>query len=117
MPAHRPPKLQIETDDTSAALVVRLSGELDAGTVDQLERALSAVLEPRPVVVLDLHELTFVDSLGLNVLFRTREWADAKGVTLRAVRAPVHVQRLLALSALDGSLGPFYTDAAAALRG
>jgi hypothetical protein len=29
----------------------------------------------------------------------------------------VHVQRLLALAALDGSLGPFYSDVTAALRG
>jgi anti-anti-sigma factor len=117
MPTPQPPKLQIETDGDSSALIIRLAGELDAGTADELERSLSAVLEPRALVVLDLHELTFVDSLGLNILFRTREWADARGVTLRTVRAPVHVQRLLALAALDGSLGPFYADADAALRG
>jgi anti-anti-sigma factor len=116
MPTPQPPKLQIDTDGSSSALIVRLAGELDAGTADQLERALTEVLEPRSLLVLDLHELTFVDSLGLNILFRTREWADANGVTLRTVRAPVHVQRLLALAALDGSLGPFYADAEAALR-
>jgi anti-anti-sigma regulatory factor len=67
-------------------------------------------------VVLDLHELSFVDSIGVNMLFRMREWAEVRGVTLRVVRAPVHVQRLLALAALDGSMGPFYVDVAAALR-
>ena len=117
MPASQHPRLHIDAEDGSAALVVRLSGELDAGTAEELERSLSALLEPRPVVVLDLHELTFVDSLGLNILFRTREWADTRGVTLRVVRAPLHVQRLLALARLDGSLGPFYADADAALRG
>jgi anti-anti-sigma factor len=117
MTTPQPPKLQIETDGNPSALVIRLAGELDAGTADQLERSLGEVLEPRPVLVLDLHELTFVDSLGLNILFRTREWADTHGIALRTVRAPVHVQRLLALAALDGSLGPFYADADAALRG
>jgi anti-anti-sigma factor len=117
MSASQQPRLNIDTEDRSDALVVRLSGELDAGTAEELERALSIVLEPRPVVVLDLHELTFVDSLGVNILFRTREWADTRGVSLRVVRAPVHVHRLLALARLDGSLGPFYADVAAALRG
>jgi anti-anti-sigma factor len=117
MSASQHPRLNIDTEDRSDALVVRLSGELDAGTAEELERSLSIVLEPRPVVVLDLHELTFVDSFGINILFRTREWADARGVDLRVVRAPVHVQRLLALVRLDGTLGPFYADAAAALRG
>ena len=98
-------------------MVVRLEGELDAGTAEQLERCLGRVPQRCPVVVLDLRELSFVDSLGLNMLFRAREWAESRAVALRVVRAPVHVQRLLALAALDGSLGPFYADTAAALRG
>jgi stage II sporulation protein AA (anti-sigma F factor antagonist) len=116
MPAAQSPRLQIDTADRDGALVVALSGELDAGTTGELERSLSAVLDPRPLVVLDLHELSFVDSIGVNMLFRMREWAEVRGVTLRVVRAPVHVQRLLALAALDGSMGPFYVDVAAALR-
>ena len=116
MPAPQPPRLQIDTADRNGALVLSLSGELDAGTTEQLERSLSGILDPRPLVVLDLHALSFVDSFGVNMLFRTREWAEVRNVTLRVVRAPVHVQRLLALAALDGSMGPFYADVTAALR-
>ena len=97
-------------------MILRLDGELDAGTAEQLERCLGRIPHPCPLVVLDLRELSFVDSLGLNMLFRAREWADSRDVALRVVRGPVHVQRLLAISALDGSLGPFYADSAAALR-
>jgi anti-anti-sigma factor len=113
LPPHR---LQIDLDPRGSALVLRLEGELDAATADQFERFLTGLPEPCPLLVLDLHALSFVDSLGLNKLFRAREWAIARGVVMRVVRAPVHVQRLLALAALDGSLGPFYPDAAAALR-
>jgi anti-anti-sigma factor len=117
MPASLPPhRLQIELDPHEAAVVLRLEGELDAATAEQFERFLTGMPEPGPLLVLDLHELSFVDSLGLNKLFRAREWATAHGIALRVVRAPVHVQRLLALAALDGSLGPFYPDASAALR-
>jgi anti-anti-sigma factor len=118
MPASLPPdRLLIELDPREAAVVLRLEGELDAATADQFERFLADLPQPCPLLVLDLHELSFVDSLGLNKLFRAREWATARGVVMRVVRAPVHVQRLLALAALDGSLGPFYPDATAALRG
>jgi anti-anti-sigma factor len=118
MPASLPPhRFRIDLDRRPAAVILRLEGELDAGTTDQLERCLGSVPEACRLVVLDLHELSFVDSLGLNLLFRAREWARSRGTALRVVRAPLHVQRLLALSALDGSLGPFYADAAAALRG
>src|SRR3712207_3443062 len=116
MSASLPPdKLQIELDPREPAVVVRLEGELDAPTADQFERFLMGMPEPCPLLVLDLHELSFVDSLGLNKLFRVREWATAHGVVMRVVRAPVHVQRLLALAPLDASLGPFYPDASSSL--
>ena len=97
-------------------MVLRLEGELDAATAPDLERSLTTLPSPGPVVVLDLHELSFLDSLGLNMLFRAHEWALTRDVALRIVRAPVHVQRLIALAAMEASLGPFYADAEAALR-
>ena len=118
MSASLPPRhhLTIDVELAADGVVVRLEGELDAATAGQLERSLAALQTPSPVLVLDLHALNFVDSLGLNMLFRAREWARARDIPLRVVRAPVHVQRLIALSALDGTFGPFYADADQALR-
>jgi anti-anti-sigma factor len=109
-------RLRIDLEGGAGGIVLVLSGELDAGTAPQLERSLAALRTPGPMLVLDLHGLSFVDSIGLNILFRMREWSQARAVALRVVRAPVHVQRLIALAALDGSLGPFYADVDAALR-
>jgi anti-anti-sigma factor len=97
-------------------VVLRLEGELDADTAPDLERSITGLPRPGPVLVLDLHALSFLDSLGLNMLFRAREWAVTRDVALRIVRAPVHVQRLIAIAAMESSLGPFYADADAALR-
>jgi anti-anti-sigma factor len=117
MPArHRPDRLIVSTETRDRAVVVTLAGELDAGTMSELERALTAVGDGYDTIVFDLRELQFVDSLGLNLLFRERARADERNVRLRMVRAPVHVQRLLTLAALDGTLGPFYPDPDAALR-
>jgi anti-anti-sigma factor len=117
MPASLPPhRLEIDVEGSALGVVLRLHGELDAATVGQLERSLTGLAAPLSKLVLDLHSLSFVDSLGLNMLFRAREWADSHGVSMRVVRAPVHVQRLITLAALDGTFGPFYTDVAAALR-
>jgi stage II sporulation protein AA (anti-sigma F factor antagonist) len=117
MPARIPPdRLNIDVDGGPDGVVLRLDGELDAATAAQLEHSLASLQTRASVLVLDLHALRFVDSLGLNMLFRAREWALARSMTLRVVRAPVHVQRLIALAALDSTFGPFYTDAAAALR-
>jgi anti-anti-sigma factor len=117
MSASLPPHhLLIDVASEPRGIVVRLEGELDAATAGQLERSLTTLSPPPDVLVLDLHGLRFVDSLGLNMLYRAREWARSHGAAVRVVRAPVHVQRLIALAALDGTFGPFYADAAAALR-
>jgi anti-anti-sigma factor len=117
MPSSQPPpRLRIDVADTVAGVVLGLVGELDAATAHELERRLTGLVQRGPVLVLDLHQLSFLDSLGLNMLFRAREWALTQDVVLRIVRAPVHVQRLIALAAMEASLGPFYADAAAALR-
>jgi stage II sporulation protein AA (anti-sigma F factor antagonist) len=115
LPPHRL-EIDVDVDGPSLGVVLHLRGELDAATVGQLERSLTELPTPLGKLVLDLHELSFVDSLGLNMLFRGREWARSHGVVVRVTRAPVHVQRLIALAALDGTFGPFYTDVAAALR-
>lgn len=112
-----PHRLRIRTDGArDGAVVLRLEGELDAATAAQLEHSLARLRPPDHLLVLDLGALSFVDSLGLNMLFRAKEWAGARGVDVRVVRAPVHVQRLIALAALDATFGPFYADVAAALR-
>jgi anti-anti-sigma regulatory factor len=57
-----------------------------------------------------------VDSLGLNELFRLHRRALRHGFELRLVRAPLHVHRLIVLTAMEHALGPFYPDPDAALR-
>jgi anti-anti-sigma factor len=115
LPPHRL-EIDVDADGSSLGIVVRLKGELDAASVGALERSLMGLPMPCPKLVLDLHRLSFVDSLGLNMLFRAKEWAESRHMALRVTRAPVHVQRLIALAALDGTIGPFYTDVATALR-
>jgi anti-sigma B factor antagonist len=113
----RTDRLLITTARVShGAIVVRLEGELDASTVGEFERAVDELPTPLDLLVLDLRALSFVDSLGLNQLFRLHQRAAHAGFELRLVRPPLHVHRLIALSAMDRALGPFYPDPEAALR-
>ena len=63
-----------------------VSGELDLGTTGRLERCLAELLESREPVLLDLSELTFMDSTGLCALLKAREQAQANGWALAMVR-------------------------------
>jgi anti-sigma B factor antagonist len=48
--------------------VVRLVGELDVANADRLREVLAAITQPSPRIVVELSELSFMDSSGLGVL-------------------------------------------------
>lgn len=88
--------------DGSTSYVVSLIGELDTGHERQLRDTLCAHLNRSPaVMVIDLSELTFIDSTILGVLVAAHRRAQALGSALRLVAPPPFVQRLLKLTALD----------------
>lgn len=83
-------------------LVLRIRGELDMATAPKLRRALDTALdaEGRRVVV-DLRELTFVDSTGVRVLLAAASRARNEGCSF-VLRAPCRsVQKALALTGAD----------------
>ena len=61
--------LELTREDDGTVTVLALAGELDLATTPQLERALDAV-DGRGTIVLDLDDLTFIDSHGLHAIFR-----------------------------------------------
>ena len=65
---------------------ISLRGELDLATAGRLERCLSDLFEHREPVLLDLRELTFMDSTGLCALLKAREQAQANDWALVMVR-------------------------------
>ena len=69
-----------------------LHGELDAATGPELDIAL---LETRGPVMLDLSEITFMDSGGINALLRARALLGREDRTLALVRPSAPVRRTL----------------------
>jgi len=70
------------------------SGELDLATAPALGTALaSAVAEGATRVVLDLRELTFVDSSGIGVIIKFQRYFAVEGIGFGVVRGDETVQR------------------------
>ncbi len=68
------------SDTVDDTVVVRLQGELDFATARRLSQDLAEALDARPaVLVLDLKELTFLDSTGSRVLITALRRAEAQG--------------------------------------
>ncbi len=84
------------------AVRIALRGELDLAHAYTFDEELRGVEATRPAyVVLDLRELTFLDSCGLARLLAARRRARRLGHRLLLVRGSAAVQRLFALAAVD----------------
>jgi len=89
-------------EHSSGAFTITLRGELDLAHAYTFDEELRRVEATRPTcVVLDLRELTFVDSCGLARLIAARRRAIRAGHRLLVVRGSRAVQRLFALTAAD----------------
>ncbi|HEX6026950.1 MAG TPA: STAS domain-containing protein [Solirubrobacter sp.] len=82
------------------ALEVVATGDLDMAAAFRLENELDALLaENDPeALVLDLGQVTFVDSAGIGALLSVREQAIRRGVELKIARVSSPVRRVLDLA-------------------
>lgn len=71
-------QLVVTTHRTGCCGILTLSGELDLATVDEISQHVAELTEQDPPehVLVDMVELTFMDSTGLRVLLRLKEVVD-----------------------------------------
>lgn len=88
---------------------VGLHGELDGRVAGTLERRLLALLQlPLTAMVIDLEDLSFIDSAGLNALMRAQRAAAEARIELSVTHGATRVEWMLRLTGLR----PFETHAA-----
>ena len=97
--------LRIDQDQRGDTTVLRVDGEIDLLTVDQLGAALDQALAgARRTLVVDVRRVTFVDCAGVGLLVDARWRADRRGVEMRLATSRV-VARTVALLDLAATLG------------
>ena len=85
-------------------VIVTLSGELDLAVGDRVSATLREHLEAGRRLVVDLSEVTFIDSTGLGAILRSvRSEQDSARLTLRRSRHP-QPNRLFTLTGVAGML-------------
>jgi anti-sigma B factor antagonist len=94
--------LNVVTDERDGVYRIELHGELDVSTVPRFNAALSdaRILHCRALVV-DLSELTFMDSTGLSAVLVGEMHARTNGQRFTIVQGPRHVQELFRLTGVD----------------
>ncbi|MEY2452517.1 MAG: hypothetical protein QOD92_2091 [Acidimicrobiaceae bacterium] len=81
-------------------VVVRLEGEIDISTSEHVVHELAKAAVLSEDVVIDLKDVTFIDSTGIGLLAQ----AMNKGATLLLDGAPDHVKRVIELSGINEPL-------------
>lgn len=82
----------------AGAAWIHVTGELDLSTAPLLERALRDSHSYARVVVLDLRELTFIESTGVHLILDAAASARRGHGRLILVRGPTHIDRALHLT-------------------
>jgi anti-anti-sigma factor len=96
-----PMQLQITTNhDDDGIPHVFVAGELDLAVADQVGTAVRAHRDDADQLVLDLSEVSFMDSTGIRLLVALREEGLASAWLLTIVASPI-VRRVIELCGLD----------------
>jgi anti-anti-sigma factor len=99
------PSFDISVVHNGQATRIAPAGELDIATTPSLEQAIAeATSEPGAAIVLDLRELTFMDSTGLRTLAQCNARAEQDGFTLAIWRGSRQIERVLEISGLGALL-------------
>jgi anti-anti-sigma factor len=102
-------KLRLDRRSDEVA-VVRLAGQLDLfAAADVKQRLVAAVDGGHRRLVLDLAEVSFVDSSGLGTLIGALKAARQAGGDLRIARPAEQARVVLELTTLDRVLHPYAT--------
>jgi anti-anti-sigma factor len=92
--------LTLDIDRAGNAAVVRCRGRLVAGVNNFLYIEVSQLIPDTKRIVLDLTDLTFMDSTGLGTLVRLFVSARSEGCNLELINLGKRIQQLLGITNL-----------------
>jgi anti-anti-sigma factor len=95
------PELQLDTERTPTETVFHCSGRITSSTSALLQSTVRKVIPEAKTIVLDLSNVTYMDSSGLGALVGIWVSAHRDGCELKLVSLSQRVKELLHLTSLD----------------
>jgi anti-anti-sigma factor len=93
-----PNLLRVTAEPLEDALLVRAAGEIDVSTIPALRTELEDARQNAVTVLLDLSEITFIDSSGLHLLLDLSQVSSESDWAFFIVRPSKVVRRLIEVS-------------------
>jgi anti-sigma B factor antagonist len=92
--------LTLDVERTGSTAVVRCHGKLVAGVTDLFYTQVRQLIPGSKRIVLDLTDLTLMDSLGLGTLVRLYVSAKSAGCSLELINLGKRIRQLLGMTNL-----------------
>ncbi len=99
-PAVPNPTLSLDTDKKASENLIRCSGRIVSGTVEQLQTAVHELIPEKKPIVLDLTATSFLDSSGLGALVGLKVSCKRSGAPLRLVNLTPRLKDLFTMTGL-----------------
>jgi anti-sigma B factor antagonist len=81
---------------------IKIAGEIDISNARQFKSQLETLFEEKPRdIVIDLTDLSYIDSTGFGVIIGTYSSVKKHGLTVKLRNPKDNVRRLLTVSGLD----------------
>ena len=98
-------QFEVRNSFVGDAVVITVLGEVDIISASELSRAIDVVPDQTSRLVIDLCDVTFLDSSGLNALLRAKQALEEKSIVFHVVvRADSVVRRVFEITQLTASL-------------
>jgi len=96
-------RLCVETRTLDGIPLIQPHGEIDIYTVPEFEQAVSGAVGGARIVIVDLSDISYLDSSGLSTLIGAYKALSAKGgeLYIAAPADPPAVRRVLEITRLD----------------
>jgi anti-sigma B factor antagonist len=99
------PRFALAIRPDRSRVVLALTGEIDVASVADVQTALQDLRDAGwEDIVVDLRDVSFIDSTGLGVLIAADERARREGWELAVTKGSPPLERLLKLACLSSSL-------------
>lgn len=106
--------LEIHAQTLGGVSILHLQGEMDAFTAPRLRAALETLIaQEHPAILLELCELTYLDSIGLGVLIAGLKQVSEKLGQFVLVSPTPPVSRILRITGMDNLFAIFDDEAEA----
>jgi anti-anti-sigma factor len=99
------PNFRIETLKSGSRITIKLGGELDSAACGELVSQFERVAGNSSEIVLDLSEVSFIDSSGMRAIILVERSAGERGVALTTLPPPEAITDLLQMSGVADRVG------------